>query len=121
MIERRAKIRTSIIPDSSVKLLELCLSDEENGIFIPTTQRKTSNIEFRGDWALQNVITERIQKSYSQPNIQPLVLRKRELLKSKKQIKKSTEETQKIEEIFKQGNVPIMMRKFLLYQQIRAG
>lgn len=121
MIERRAKFRDSIIPDSSIKLLELCLTDEDNEIFMASTQRYSMNLNFRSDWALQDIISEKLKKHQPKQEILPLVLRKRKLCKNIITTEKPTLKTQKIEELFEGGKAPIMMRKFLLYQQTRTG
>lgn len=97
MVKFGAQIRDSIIPDSSVKLMALCLSDDDNELFLPSTQRKSKDIEFRGDWALQEIIQERIKSE-------------------QERIKHD-----KIEDIFSNGPAPIILRKLLLYKQARAG
>ena len=97
MVRFGIEVRASIIPDSSVKLMALCLSDDDNEIFMPSTHRQAKELEFRADWALQEIIKERI--------------------------KRETERIRqdKIEYIFCNGPVPIILRKLLLYNQARAG
>lgn len=97
MINLRAQIRESIIPDSSVKLMALCLSEEENEIFMPATRRKSRELEYRGDWALQEIISERIARDKARTN------------------------RDKIEKLVNNGPTPIVLRKLLLYKQARAG
>ena len=120
MLNGRLKIRDSVIPDVSVRLLELCLSNDENGIFIPSTQRSSKKLDFRGDWALQEIINERIKKEHTQVAI-PLVLRKRELYKKINSNTSNEQKSQKIEELLSSGKTPITLRKLLLYKQSRAG
>lgn len=81
-MERKSKmyfesnVRKEIIPDVQMKMLELCLSDDENGIFMPSTKRKSQVSDFRADWALKDIISERIKNS-QRPL--PLALRKKKL------------------------------------------
>lgn len=118
MRSKSAILRKTIIPDIQVKLLDLCLSDNENGILIPITKRESKNIEFRADWALQDVITSRIKQKQE---CLPLVIRKRQLYEEA--IRKNKEEKLKhgLKQLFEFTNVPIIMRKYLLYQQAGAG
>ena len=116
MIRCRTQIRDAIIPDASVRLLSLCLSDDENGIVVPITQRKSKCLDFRAYWALQSVIKERIENKAI-----PLVLRKRQLYENA--TKKEPESNSKlyVNELLALNAVPIFMRKHLLYQDCRAG
>ncbi len=118
MSTENIKIRKSIIPDIHVKLLDLCLSEDENGILMPITKRDSKSMDFRMDWALQDVITSRIKQK---TECIPLVIRKRQLYEEA--IKKDKEEKLKhnLELLFESKNVPITKRKYLLYQQARAG
>ena len=61
MLSLENNIRKEIIPDVQTKILELCLSDDENGLFIQSTKRKSQVLEFRADWALKDIISERIK------------------------------------------------------------
>lgn len=118
MRSKNTILRKSVIPDIQVKLLDLCLNDDENGILMPITKRESKNIEFRADWALQDVITSRIKQKYE---CVPLVIRKRQLYEES--VKKDEEEKLKhsLEQLFEFKNVPITKRKYLLYQRARAG
>ncbi len=116
MIRRGAQIRECIIPDISVKILNLCLSDDENGILMPITQRKSKTMDFRADWALQSVIKERIENKTL-----PLVLRKKQLYENRKKLDDLEKKSNGLEDLLQTGCAPFLLRKHLLYQQCRAG
>ena len=116
MLKRKTRIREAIIPDISVKLLNLCLGEDENGILMPITQRKTKDMDFRADWALQNVIKERIEKKAL-----PLVLRKKQLYENSIICLEIEKKQPSLDYLFKNGPAPIMMRKHLLNLNSRAG
>lgn len=118
MRSRSAILRKSVIPDIQVKILDLFLNDDENGILMPITKRESKNIEFRADWVLRDVITSRIKQKQE---CLPFVIRKRQLYEEA--IKKDNEEKLKhdLARLCEFKNVPITMRKYLLYQQAKAG
>ena len=118
MQEDSMHIRKSIIPDSSVKLLELCLSDDANEFWMPTTQRSTKTMEYRSDVTLKELITQKIQSQN-----QALTSQQRKKVFTKNAIRDALVEKDMISfcKIFPIGLAPITMRKHLLYQQSRAG
>lgn len=118
MPKRCLHIRDSVIPDLSVKLLNLCLSTNENEILIPQTQRENCDLNFQADITLKEIITQKIN---NESKGLPLALRKKKLyekiiLESKKEKKEND-----FEDIFTLEVVPITMRKHLLCRQCRAG
>ena len=115
MISNGVKIRDAIIPDIQVKLLALCLSDDENGI-LTSTQRKANSLDFQADIALRDLINQRINNN---SKALPLVMRKRQLYE--KRIKESKEENDIIKRLEDFTTVPLMLRKHLLYKESRAG
>lgn len=118
MLPIETRIRESVIPDLSVKMLNLCLEDEEISVLFPPTSRATRTMEYRADVTLKELISEKIKDS---SNALPLSLRKKKLYQ------KTTEEIQNqvaasvIENLRSLQVVPIMMRKHTLYEQCRAG
>lgn len=111
-------IRKSVIPDIQVKLLKLCLNEDENGIIMPITERDSHNLDFRADCVLQEVIIGKIKQK--QENL-PLVIRKRRLYEDTLKKEKEERLKQNFEKLLDTKTVPIKMRKYLLYQEIRAS
>lgn len=114
----KTAIRESVIPDIQVRLLKLCLNEDENGIILPITKRDSHNMVFRADWVLQEVISDKIKQK--QENI-PLVIRKRRLYEDALKKEKEERLKQNFEKLLGTKTVPIKMRKYLLYQEIRAS
>lgn len=119
MMSRGIHIRESVIPDISVKLLDLYLSEDENEFYLPRTQRVKGGLEYGADLVLQTHIKKCIEKDCSQTL--PLVLRKKQLLEKISKTKEQPAESKKIEDLFTDKKVPIIMRKYLLYQHSRAS
>ncbi len=117
MHERSRHIRNFIVPDISVKLLDLCLSSDENGILMPPIHRRTKMIDYRADVTLKEMIEQKLK---DKELMLPLTLRKRKLYEISVCKKKNCSEN-KLEEMFSSGVVPITMRKHLLCKQCRAG
>ena len=112
---KKIEVRKSIIPDIQTKLLALCLSDDENGVIIPVTQRESRILNYQADYVLKEVIQERIKNN---SNILPLALRKKQIYE------KSLKEAQK-NSVYKQleeySVIPISLRKHLLCKDSRAS
>lgn len=115
MLRVRGTIRESVIPDIQVKILALCLDDNENGILLSSTQRVSKSMDFRADWALRDIITTKIQ---NQQKAIPLTLRKKMLYDN---TLKETKSLSIIEKLSDYEILPINMRKLLLYKDCRAG
>ena len=107
-------IRKSIIPDISVKFLDLCLSADENGILMPPLHRESKMMEYRADIALKELISQKLR---SRELAIPLAMRKRQLYMNSRNSKSSGD----LDDLFVSGTVPIFMRKHLLCRQSRAG
>ena len=88
---RKFKFRESIVPDLSVKILDLCLNSDENGIAAPSTRRRAYSFEYGADQILKEVISKRIE-NHAKPV--PLSQRKRSIYEqalkenTKKELKK---------------------------------
>ena len=115
MLRTKGLIRKSVVPDIQVKILELCLSDEENGLLMPSTKRHSNSIDFRADWALKEIISSKIE---NQKKGVPLVLRKKQLYDKSINHNKISDIYDRIYNI---RILPITIRKHLLYKDCRAG
>ncbi len=117
MPAKEESVRKMIIPDISVKILDLCLSDGENGISAVTTQRESGVSDYRCDSVLQEVISLRITEGYK---ALPLTLRKRKIyedtLKEQKELLQNC-----IDNMLQNGIAPIILRKHLLCKHSMAG
>lgn len=107
-------IRRPIVPDISVKLLDLCLSPDESGILMPPVQRRSKMLEYCADLTLKELISQRLKDKEAAV---PLVMRKRNLYEKSK----AAEKEEPLEEVFFSKVAPITMRKHLLHKQCRAG
>lgn len=113
----KEQIRSSIIPDASVKLLDLYFDIEEQEIFAPTTQRKEKSEDTEKS-ILQEIIQDRIDDEIKHL---PLVLRKRKLYENAIINNSIKPEEIELARIASNGIVPIMLRKYLLLKQARAS
>lgn len=112
-MEQYGHIRKSIIPDIQVKMLELCLSDGENGIMPCCTERIPKGIDYRTDSVLREVILQRIDQH---SKLLPLTQRKKELYNIHKK-----NSVNFLEKLSVYNNLPIFMRKHLLCKGFKAG
>lgn len=101
-------IRKSIVPDIQVRLLTICLSDNENGIF--TTQRG-EDILCDNNFVFKEIISNRINSQHI-----PLTQRKKLLYEISKNKKDNFYEALEDYNI-----LPITMRKHMLIKSPRAG
>ena len=114
MLRAKGCIRESVIPDIQVKILKLCLHDNENGVLTPSIDLTTRTPEYRTNLILQEVIKSKIEK---QKKAIPITLRKKYLYQNS--LKNHTKNI--LTEKFSQYQiVPITMRKHILYQECRA-
>ena len=100
MLIAKGKIRTNVIPDIQVKILALCLNENENGI-IPRINNETNLLDYRADQVFQETIKNKIEK---QKNIITL------------ELKKSL-----VNKLSDFEVLPITMRKHLLCKESRAS
>ena len=111
-------IRKEVIPNAQIKLLDLCVEQDVDQILMPPTQRKSNTVEFRADWALKDVIKQRIEFN---KDVLPLVLRKRKIYEKSLMQFKNKIETSDYSVFAESDFVPITLRKHLLYLKSRAG
>lgn len=100
MLIAKGKIRTEVIPDLQVKILALCLSDDENGIN-PRISTDTKLLSYKADEILRETIQNKIKKS--------------------KQAIASELNFGLMDKLAQYEVLPITMRKHLLYKDCRAG
>lgn len=117
MLRLRGLIRDNVVPDIQVKMLKLCLSDDENGIVIPTS-RLYNNLEYRNDYVFREILADRIN---AKQTLLPLTIRKIKIYTNTLKELEVANLIEKIENMSTNGQVPITMRKYLLYNQCRAG
>lgn len=117
MQEDHLHTRKIVVPDASVKLLDLCLGSDENGILMPTANKRTKNIEYGKDCALKDLIAQRLNNHQKST---PLNIRKKEIYDECLEESEECSKNKNLEEFFTDGVVPIVLRKYLLHQQYRA-
>ena len=76
MLEQTLHIRRSIVPDTSVRILDICLASDENEILMQPISRSAKMLDFRADVTLKDMIS---QKIYNKEFAIPINLRKRKL------------------------------------------
>ncbi len=117
MKNKSRQIRKSVIPDDSVKILELCLSTEENGIVLFSSRQKVSDNEYSTDSLLKNLIAAKIKEKVGSL---PLTLRK-VLIYEKAKKEQISENIDDCLLVFNQFNkMSIVMRKYLRCMQLKG-
>ena len=118
MQEQSAHIRESVIPDISVKLLNLCLGPDENGVLMPPTHRTARSLEYRADVTLKEMIAQRL---CDKKEALSLAIKKRKIYEITENNPEDLNKSNDFDKLFSLGVVPINLRKHMLYHQCRAG
>ena len=105
MYNKFSNFRSNIIPSDSVKILSLCLGDDENGILLDKPRLNTNRLEYNQDSILSNMIAQKIQqqKNKVEKRLKPKVYY-------------NEEQNLSLEKIPFNHHVPITLRKHLLYK-----
>ena len=114
MREQKPIIRDMVIPDIQVKILKLCLGEDENGIVTSRAPSKIPIETHRTDIALKEIISRKIREH--EENIS-LDLKKKAIY----DVSANDIFNDKLNMLFPSDVVPITMRKHLLYVRTRAG
>ncbi len=112
----RRSIRASVIPDDSVKILDLCLTSEENGIVISVSRSKNDEVNFFADSALKNLIATKIADNNFQI---PLTMRKRLMYERAKKANISKKIVDEFLNFCNYNKISIIMRKYLSCMQLQ--
>ena len=105
MLNKFSNFRTNIIPSDSVKILSLCLDDDENGILPDEPRLNTNRLEYNRDSILSDMIAQKIQQQKNK-------VEKR--LKAK--VYYNEELNLSLEKMHLSRYVPINLRKHFLYK-----
>lgn len=105
MFNKFSNFRTNIIPSDSVKILSLCLDEDENGIFPNEPQLNTNRLEHNRNSILSNMIAQKIQQQKNK-------VEKR--LKAK--VYYNEDQNLSLEKMHLSHYIPINLRKHFLYK-----
>ena len=114
---RARYIRSAVIPDMQVRLLNLCLNDDENGMQAYVTYRESTSINWHSDSILQEIISDRIS---NKATLLPIAQRKRKIYEDA--VKQKEQEADNFwKTVNNLGAMPITVRKYLLCQQSKPA